>query len=470
MSVFEKVKKWAKGDGVPPPVAGLMDPIDAERLADELRLSVRGQENGAQELPPTSGIVLDSVEEEVVGHTTAEWTLQSKHLITMLRAYRDRLAELNAGAELAQLRLAAASAQVKFRQHKHEGRGELARLRRAYVEARDELAAFRARHRLSRPARDPTNRWTTAGLLIVMIAVESVMNGLFFAKGSEHGLLGGVGIAFGISMVNVLACFFLGLGPARFINWRGWFVRGVSALVTVAGLGVVLALHLFAGHLRDATAASGETQAYGIAITQILSDPFRLADITSWYLFGLGTLFGLLSFWKGYRYDDPYPFYGEVYRRERRATDRYDDEHADFFGDLEKVRDDLIERFEDGIANIPEYAAKGQQIRAARSALLEQFRGYEQIVVQATNRLLTTYRDANRRRRQTPAPAYFGTPWSLPVSTLDGPDIAALMADAPDSVITDVDATLAELRSLSEDVLRAYDELLAAVEHPADMK
>jgi hypothetical protein len=447
-----------------------MDPIDADQLADGLRLVIRAQENAIQELPTTDSTTLDGVEEEVVGSIMAEWNLQRDHLITMLKAYRDRLAELNAASELAQLRLAAASAVVKFRQHKQEARGDLARLRMAYVETRDELAAFRTKHRLNRPARNPSHRWTTIGLLVVMVVIESVMNGLFFAKGSERGLIGGVGTAFGISLVNILVCFFLGLIPARYINWRGWFIRSLSFVFTVAGIGAVLFVHLFAGHLRDATAATSEGQAYGIAVSQIFATPWRLADITSWYLFGLGTLFGLVTLWKGYRHDDPYPQYGELFRRERDASERYNEEHRDFFEELEDVRDETITRFETGIANIPEYVAKSHQVRAARSALIEQFRGYEQLAEQAGNRLLSTYRDANRRHRKTPAPKYFATQWTLPASALSGADILALTTDAPDSVVTDVNATLSELRSLSEEVLRTYDELLAAVEHPTDME
>lgn len=242
-------------------------------------------------------------------------------------------------------------------------------------------------------------------------------------------------------------------------------------MLTVAGLGAVLFLHLFAGHLRDATAAAGEARAFDIAAAQIFTRPWQLADMTSWYLFALGTVFGLLSFGKGYGYDDPYPRYGDLFRRERDASEKYNEEHRDFFEELEEVRDETITRFETGIANIPEYVAKSHQVRAARSALIdEQFRGYEQLAVQVANRLLTTYRDANRRRRKTPVPAYFATQWALPASALSGADILALATDAPDSVVTDVNATLAELRSLSEDVLRTYDELLAAVEHPTDMK
>ncbi len=470
MSILEQAKTWFKGDGVPQPIAGLMDPIDADHLADELRLTLRGHENGSHELPASGSTSPDAVEEEIIGTIMAEWSLQRDHLISMLKAYRDRLAELSAVSEMAQLHLAATAAIVKFRQRKQEGRGDLAWLRRAYVEARDELAAFRKRHGLSRPARDPSGRWTTIGLLIVMIALESVMNGLFFAKGSERGLIGGIGTAFGISLVNVLFCFFLGLFPAHFVNWRGWSVRILAVLATVAGLAAIVFGHLFAGHLRDATAATSETQAYGIAVAKVLTTPWKLADISSWYLFGLGTLFGLVSFWKGYRHDDPYPHYGDVFRRERAAADKYNAEHREFFGELEDVRDETIKKFEDGIANIPEYVAKSHRVRAARSALVEKFRGYEQMTVQVANRLLTVYRDTNRGRRQTPSPAYFSTQWALPGSAMAGSDMLALSTDMPDSVVTNVDATLAELRSLSEEVLRTYDDLLAEVEHPTDMK
>lgn len=469
MTLIDQAKNWLKGDDIPQPIAGLMKPIDAEYLADELRLAVRGQENGSHESPATASEVRDSVEEEIVGRIMAEWTLQREHLIAMLRAYRDRISELNAVAEIAQLHLAAEAAMVRFRQAKQEMRGDLARLRAAYVEIRNELTDFRIKHGLTRPARSPGGRWTTVGLLFIVIAVESAMNGLFFAKGSETGLIGGIGTAFGISLVNVVFCFLLGLVPARFIHWRNWFVRIPCFLLTLAGLAGVLFIHLFAGHFRDAS-ATNEAQAFGIASAKIFADPLGLADITSWYLFGLGALFGLVSFWKGYRFDDPYPFYGELYRREHDAAERYNAEHHDFFGALEEVRDETIKKFEDGIANIPEYVAKSHQVRAARSALTERFRSYEQTIVQACNHLLATYRDANRRRRQTPPPPYFSAQWALRSSAMDGADIAALSTDAPDTVVTDVNATLKELRDLSSAVLKAYDDLMAAVEHPTDMK
>ena len=45
------------------------------------------------------------------------------------------------------------------------------------------------------------------GLLFVLVALESVLNGFFFAKGSEFGLVGGIGTAtFGaIILYQILA-------------------------------------------------------------------------------------------------------------------------------------------------------------------------------------------------------------------------------------------------------------------------
>lgn len=469
-TLVDRAKDWWKGDSMPQPVKGLMRPLDVDGLAAEMSLVARGVEAGSREAPATTATTFDATEEEIVGKLSAEWTLQRGHLLAMLQAYRDRLAELNAAKVIGELRLSAADAIDKFKSSKQLIRGDLARLRNAYVEARTELSEFRAKHRLTRPARDPGGRWTTFGLLFVVIALESVINGVFFAKGSEAGLIGGVGVAIGISAVNVLLCFFLGVGPARFINWRGWVLKSVAFVVTVGGVFAVALLHFFAAHFRDASVAVGERQAYAKALSQLWQNPLGFSDITSWYLFGLGLAFGLISFWKGYQFDDPYPYYGATFRREHEAHDTYAEEHDEFFDELKNVRQETVEAFRAGLANIPQHVAKSEQVRAARTALLEEFKAYEGGLQQAANRLLTIYREACRQHRQTQAPVYFSERWFLPGSAVTGPEITALVAEAPDDVVGDVRVVLDELRTLSEEVIKTYGELAAAAEHPSDMK
>lgn len=465
---------WARskfgGDMVPQPVKGLMEPIDADALANELSLAARGNEAGARESPPSDATSLDIVEQEINGRLNAEWTLQRGHLISMLRAYRDRLAELNAAKVIGGLRLSAKEAGTKFASAWQEVRGDLARLRNAYVEASNELSAFRIAHNLARPARDPGGTWANIGLLFIVIALESVLNGVFFAKGSETGLIGGVGVAIGISLVNVLICFFLGWGPARYVHWRNWLVRIGALLLCAGGLVGVALLHFFAAHFRDATAAVGEKQAYATAVDKLWHAPFGFTDVTSWYLFALGLAFGVIAFWKGYRLDDPYPRYGATYRREHDAYESYAEKHDEFFDELKEIRDKTIGEFSTGLANIPEYVAKSDQVRAARISLIEEFKAYEHNLEHTGNRLLTIYREACRQRRSTPTPKYFSTAWALSASATTGPEIAMLVAEVPDTIVGDVKASLDELDLLSRQVLKGYDDLVAATEHPTDMK
>jgi hypothetical protein len=468
-ALLERAQAWLRGDGLPQLLPGLMEPIDADRLAEDMRLAAQGADRGERDLPLATETNFDPVELEIVKRVSDEASLQRGHLISMLRAYRDRLAELTAATEIAQLRLAAASAVTAFNQAKQQARGGLAHLRKRYKEAAAELAEFKLKHNLARPARDPSGRWSTIGFLFPLIMAESALNGTFFAKGSDLGLVGGIMLAIGISLFNVGWCFGLGVGPARYTNVKNWFVSIVAFFGTLAGLCVVVALHLFAAHLRDATMAFGEERAFDVARKAILADPIGLADIQSWYLCGLGLLLGLFAFFKGYRLDDPYPGYGAVYRRAMVAEDAYNDEHHELFDELDTTKDDTLKAFREGIANIPAYAAKAQQIRAARSALLGQFRAYEHQIEQTINRLLSVYRDANRRRRNSNVPPYFNTPWVAPPSSLSGADIMALTTDTADNVITNVEATLEELKRLSEQVLSAYDQLMNAVEHPSDM-
>jgi hypothetical protein len=87
--------------------------------------------------------------------------------------------------------------------------------------------------------------------------VESVLNGFFFAKGSEFGLLGGIGIAVGISIVNVIFSFMLGLWPARWINHRNWLVKILALLTTIAGIGTLILLH---GSTRKRHESAGSHQ------------------------------------------------------------------------------------------------------------------------------------------------------------------------------------------------------------------
>jgi hypothetical protein len=351
-------------------VPGFLPPIDTDKISRQLKLVEEGSKRGADELPKQNSTVLDAIEQTIIQKIESEWAWQSDALIKLLRAYADRLLGFSVSATATELRLKAKNSQARLENASVQAAGALGPLKEAFIAARNELDAFQLKNRIKRPARNQTARWTTVGFLILLISVESVLNGTFFAKGSQYGLIGGVGTAIGISVANVVFSFLLCLGPARFINYRFFPVRLIALVATLVGVSALLALHAFAVHYRDAMAQVPEARAFEVAVQTLMREPWSTQSLASAYLFGLGVLFSIGSFWKGYRFDDPYPFYGAMWRRCETARIAYSDEHKELFDDLETVREETIAELQAGITMIPLYPQKTAQTLAQRNAQL----------------------------------------------------------------------------------------------------
>lgn len=454
------------GENITP--GGFLIPIDVERIAADLEIDKRATENGRRNFPPIDSDRPDSVEQSIAQKVESEWTLHGGHLINNLRAYASRLIGYSVQAEFAKLQLKASDALTKLRSAHHRAEAELGHLQKSYLESRDEYARFRVRHHLQRPVRNQSGRWTSVGLLVVLVAIESVLNGFFFAKGSEFGLVGGIGTAIGISICNVGFAFVLGLGPLRWLNHRNLLIKLSGLILGVAGLAAIVALHAFAAHLRDATAAVGEEQALNAAVTSLLRAPWAVADHLSVYLFVLGTLFGLAAVGKGYSFDDPYPQYGPQSRRADQARLGYSDAHAETFDELEDIKQETVRDLDDGITRIPLFPQEVARIRAERAAMLQNFHAHESGIVTAANQLLTRYRDKNREHRTTDVPPYFSRPWALPHSFLQNAEISQLTAE-PGTPEPDLASVLSELRSLSKEVLGEFESLMTKYPHTSQM-
>lgn len=448
---------------------GFLRPIDVDRIARTLELAVIGESNGRLNLPSSTSTVFDAVEQKIVQEIQSEWSWQGSEFVNQLRAYADRLIGFSVEAELQRLQLIARNTLSRLSAANHTVEGELGPLRDFFVDTRNELKTFRNKHKLDRPARIPSGRWATFGLLFVLIALESVLNGFFFAKGSEYGILGGIGTAVGISVVNVLFAFLVGLGPTRWINHRYVLIKasGVAALLT--GIAILIALHLFGTHFRSATAIGGEDHAMPKALESLLSTPLSFPDMASVYLFGLGVLFALGALWKGYSFDDPYPTYGAQWRRFQRALDDYRDEHAAHFDQLDVIKEETIKDLDRGIAQIPKYPQQAAKIRAQRSSILQMFENYEREIEAAVNRLLAEYRATNRQHRTDPPPAHFEQLWRLPYSMLRTDDAKVLTSETEQAPISIAQA-LDELRALSCQVLQEYEKLLVQYPHATQIE
>lgn len=453
----------------PGSAAGFLRPIDTKRIADDLDLDRVAAENGGKNAPPTDATYLDAVEQKIIQRIESEWTWHGGELINHLRAYASRLIGFSIDAEFQRLLLKATDALTRLRSAHHRAEAELGHLKKAYGEVHAEFERFRKKHRLERPPRAAAGRWTSFGLLFVLVALESVLNGFFFAKGSEFGLVGGIGTAIGISFCNVAFAFVIGLGPFRWVHHRNFAAKLSGLILSIAGVVALIALHTFAAHLRDATAAVGEERAMATAIESMMRAPWVVKDHASYYLFALGIFFGLGALAKGYTLDDPYPSYGRHARREVDARTEYSEEHAAVFDELDAIKEETVRELDTGIHRLPHFPQQAAQIRAQRAAMLQTFRGYEGAVATAANQLLAQYRDKNREHRTTEAPQHFGHRWQLPHSFLDSAEVRQLTAEPEGVPPADIPAKLDELRCQAKLLLKEYEGLLTKYPHAAQM-
>jgi zinc transporter ZupT len=467
--VFRKLRETVRGNDGRAKAQGYLQPIDTDQIAKELDLVRLARERGSQELPPSDALTPDAVEQQITEGLEGEWTWHGGELINNLRAYAARLIAVSVQTELANLTLKAQNALTKLRDANHRAEAELGPLRETFVGYRDELSDFQKDHRLKRAARNPARRWTTLGLLVMLIGFESVLNGFFFAKGAEFGLLGGIGTAMGISLVNVISSFAVGLFPMRWVNNRNYIIKLAGLVGSIGGVAALVMLHGFAAHYRDATAVVGEDLAFQRALETLRATPFGLSDLNSFYLFGLGIVLALTAVWKGYTFDDPYPRYGATYRRAADARESYSEEHAFLFDDLEQIKEQTVAELDAGIRRIPLFPQQAAQVRAQRDAHLQSFTAYEANLEAAGNRLLALYRDANRASRRTPPPKHFDTRWRLPRSFLKDATVLTETSEPPTRPL-DANAALDQLRQLGKEVLDEYEALLVKYPHPTKMQ
>jgi hypothetical protein len=440
-------------------VALPFQPVDVPGMAKKWRLREKGEADGRANVPATDATNPAAAESEVILALDAERKRLETDAAAHLKAYNAGLAQLGPSMDIATLRKDAAEAISTTRKIDIEWKGEIPRLLRAAREARTEYDEFRVQHRINRPARQPKHRGLAIAWLGFFIVLESAMNGVFFAAGSTAGLIGGIGVALAISVVNVgLLGFMLGYFPARWAHHRNWAIKLPAIVVLLAGLAGLVVINAFVGHYRDAYERVGDALVMRDVWAHLLALPADLSRLESWLLFVLGVFFAGLGFNKGYHLDDPYPGYGEVDRRRHAAESTYAQNRQMRIDDATAARDRAIENIANGIERLRGAAAQRDQIVGARAGLVANVASHEAHLEQAAGALLATYREANRKARTTNAPAHFAQAFKFDDQLLRRPGIQGLLSvPAPQH---NADALVAELDNLRTGVLRAYDAVI----------
>jgi hypothetical protein len=210
-----------------------------------------------------------------------------------------------------------------------------------------ELADFRARHGLTRPASYPEGSAAFAryAILLALIVLEGVANAYFFSHGLESGLLGGFLAAGLFAAVNLITAFVLGKFALPLLFHRNGILTALGISAAVFSALWIVAVGLTIAHFRDALIADAAEPARA-AWLAFKSSPFDLRDVMSWLLFAISVLFAAFALFDGLSSDDFYPVYGRVARRARQSRDDYISELQLVRGMLESAKTEALTRIE----------------------------------------------------------------------------------------------------------------------------
>ncbi len=184
------------------------------------------------------------------------------------------------------------------------------------------------------------------GILIMILVCESILNSTFLSRGSELGMLGGFFTALIISIINLFAGTISG-ELVRNIYHRNLLRKVLGYLVPVISVVLAIMLALLVGHYRDAL-ENDPFEAAVLAVPAFIQAPFGLANVNSWFLFGISVAAFFGAFWDRFISDDVYPNYGKLHREKVEKEAMFSDEKSEIYSRLSKIiqdsRAELIER------------------------------------------------------------------------------------------------------------------------------
>jgi DNA-binding transcriptional MerR regulator len=264
------------------------------------------------------------------------------------------------------------------------------------------------------------------------------------------------------AFVNIGFTLFFALICVRRIYLPSLFQKFIG-VVSIAIYGCfAIALNLFLAHYREVSGSTFE-EAGRAALTQALNNPVGLHDIESWLLFASGLLFSLIAFIDGWSLTDPYPGLAKTYKQMLNARSEYTQRQAELIDDLTNVRDDHENSIKEIIESLNERRAQHNEITAHRTKMLSLFATYQDNLERTANTLLKTYREANRKARKTPVPAYYAHSYQLvrvkPTFDASVELTSQEIAKAIRKTQTELSAQIKEITQLCSDGIDQYHEL-----------
>ena len=465
---------WGSRDGVLPSIQAF-PPLDFEPLARELKLDERAAEAAGRNQPPSDSDHEDTAELDVRAEIERRARKAGEDYAAAKDLYEARIrrALVSVNQRIA-IEAAGENALADFGVQVTDELNYLHAPRNEFREREQEFERFRRLNELYRLPVDVSRTRRIAGylLLVLFVLVESILNGVFFATGSEGGLIGGVVQALGLSAINIGPAVLYALFGLPLLYHRRLIVKLVGLLATAAYVGWALAVNLVIAHFRDLYVVS----AGRIDMPQMWADlataPLQLQDPNSWLLAFLGLGLSIVAAIDAAQLDDKYPHFGAIGRRRDRASRAYAHAKNGCLTGLQATRDGAVADMTSVLNAMNNAEYELTLAVTGRTNLHRNFRAYLDHLADTHARLVRRYRETNAKARHDAAPPRFARvperPEFLNAGALD--EMPELGFDERGKVLERMEFFIKEVNRKYEEAVQRFQDLSEATGHKEPLR
>ena len=397
----------------------------------DLQISEVAMREGANGFPDTETTILSITENEIVGRIR-------RFYVSVLETVSNQFIKL--GEETAAISLFLDRFDIGQMPNQLKGRVEgvltgasvrMSNLGLAAKTAKNDLERFKRDHGITR---EPifSMRWRNIWgplLLMLLFTLEVALNGALVSSVVE-GLMAGISVSVTVALLNVFLSFIVGKYLVVELNMKGWEIKKILALAGIAlHTLVIIYINLVFGVFRSIALEASRVRPWeggvDIGAQSEMINALRpweslsqVSDIPSLFVIGVGFVFAILAFLDGYGYDDPYPGYGEVYRKFTNAAEPFESGKRELSETVHDIIDEETKAMEQRLG---EFESRLMRWGTIQNIARQQFSSYKVWVLQVeqdANKLLNDYRAANIKGRHTSysgkkTPRYFDSRWSF---------------------------------------------------------
>lgn len=434
--------------------ADITQPLDIERIAEQLRVVERAEEDARQNLPSSDEGIPAGTKREIIAYFSNLRRRAHKEVADTAEQINKSLEQLRDSDALANLQDIPARCENRIFRYVADAESQLQHVVERERSQKQHYDAFRENNKLNRVATYPEFAYLYYMVVPLLIAAMAYVLAEWLLPDSASAI-SATWIAT-VSAAAVVLPFMFGVFALRAINHVDGLTVVAGCIACVVALAAIAGIAYFADFYVAAATANPDVSSTAV-FDAIWSAPLAVVSgLDSWTIFTFFALAGLLAMYLGYFSDDTYPGYGAVQRSYYRARSAREAQSLR----LRKRINTLVDKAEMDAENVvKEYKAALRTYTSTlhRSKLLPTaMSSYDAELEDACNILLDRYSAANHSARRTATPTTFGE--HVCFNAQDASTAAWQTGGGKD--VDDVQRTLASLESeakLAHQKLRALN-------------